>query len=246
MKNRYLPITIVAVALLAIGVAGYLAPSSEAGPPVRVLLDSPAGPVFFTHQKHAGEYGTECGECHHQSEDFAQPPACHSCHAKAFDESWVAGHQEAFQNEKRCRSCHHARYDMLHFDHLAHEDYGACRDCHHGPDIEPEPTRCSECHAKQSDADTPGLMTASHQRCRQCHEASFDDQSGTEGCKDCHELKAPEHFQQPYAACSTCHDKPVKELVPITGDAFHQRCMGCHEDMGAGPYGQDACNQCHR
>lgn len=246
MRNRHLPITIVTIALLAVGVAGYLAPSPDQGPPVRVLLANPGGNVFFTHQQHAEEYGTECGDCHHQSETFQAPPACASCHPGSFDQQWIVGHQKPFQDKASCRACHHARFDALRFDHAAHEEYADCQACHHGPDVEPTPTRCSDCHQQQGDDDMPGLMDAAHQRCRDCHQAMFDAKPATDGCSNCHELNDPETLDKPYARCSRCHDRPVKQLVPTTGDAFHQQCMGCHKDQGAGPYGQNACNQCHR
>ena len=46
--------------------------------------------------------------------------------------------------------------------------------------------------------------------------------------------------------CSDCHSKVSDDPdVPGLMDAYHQSCMGCHEEIDAGPYTQDQCNQCH-
>ncbi len=45
--------------------------------------------------------------------------------------------------------------------------------------------------------------------------------------------------------CSDCHnDNTAGDKMPGRTDAFHGQCMGCHEQM-SGPWGKDACNQCH-
>lgn len=46
--------------------------------------------------------------------------------------------------------------------------------------------------------------------------------------------------------CSDCHSKVSDDPdVPNLMDAYHQSCMGCHEENGSGPYEKDQCNQCH-
>ncbi len=57
-------------------------------------------------------------------------------------------------------------------------------------------------------------------------------------------------------ACSRCHagapapdrppDRPDVTHVPLRADAFHGQCLGCHEQMGAGPSGEKSCNACHQ
>lgn len=54
------------------------------------------------------------------------------------------------------------------------------------------------------------------------------------------------HHTGDYTPCSDCHTAASpEEGVPGLMEAYHQSCMGCHEETGAGPYGKDQCNQCH-
>jgi hypothetical protein len=49
-----------------------------------------------------------------------------------------------------------------------------------------------------------------------------------------------------YANCSVCQaGQEPEDLVPGPMQAFHNSCVSCHEKLDKGPYGQDACNQCH-
>ena len=52
------------------------------------------------------------------------------------------------------------------------------------------------------------------------------------------------HHTGDYVPCTECHSEQGDEDFPSAMDAFHQQCMGCHEEMG-GPYEKDQCNQCH-
>ncbi|MCT4535011.1 cytochrome c3 family protein [Halodesulfovibrio sp.] len=72
--------------------------------------------------------------------------------------------------------------------------------------------------------------------CETCHHELLDeaDEDGN----------IPEDAEP--AACSDCHSKVSDDPdVPGLMDAYHQSCMGCHEEIDAGPYTQDQCNQCH-
>ncbi len=60
-------------------------------------------------------------------------------------------------------------------------------------------------------------------------------------CTVCH------HFQDAEDAglCSDCHGVGFDPAEPDSPDlklAFHLRCMGCHQEQGAGPL---ACTDCH-
>jgi len=56
------------------------------------------------------------------------------------------------------------------------------------------------------------------------------------------------HHTGDYVACgeSGCHDAEAADSgLPTRMEAFHQSCMGCHEEVGAGPWEKDQCKQCH-
>ena len=60
-------------------------------------------------------------------------------------------------------------------------------------------------------------------------------------CDACH------HTGDYEIPCGECHNAEAAEEqgIPARMEAFHLNCMGCHEEMGVGPYGKDQCNQCH-
>jgi hypothetical protein len=110
------------------------------------------------------------------------------------------------------------------FSHRTHaDDYGFdCADCHHD-----------------------GLESGEYLPCGACHPAEFDETFRRE-----HPKAFPDK-----EACLRCHDevpngplsadeRPDIESIPTRGEAFHSLCMNCHEENG-GPYGEDACYQCH-
>ena len=60
----------------------------------------------------------------------------------------------------------------------------------------------------------------------------------TSNCLECHHLTSfPPDFN-----CSECHFKKGDALMLSREDALHDQCIGCHDDMGAGPV---ECNSCH-
>ena len=59
-------------------------------------------------------------------------------------------------------------------------------------------------------------------------------------CTDCHHEYEGGEGEVP-TACRECHYEDSEE-IPTTSDAFHQQCIGCHEDMGTAPVD---CSQCH-
>lgn len=114
------------------------------------------------------------------------------------------------------------------FSHMVHaEDYGLeCTECHHDSDggmAENErPESCSVCHPASYD----GRWVAWHQ-------TQFKDKRK---CLRCH-VKDPSGGVSP-------EERPDLGTLPTQTEAFHEQCMGCHEDMG-GPAGENTCKACH-
>lgn len=244
MQKRYLPISIATGILFLIALVGYLVPAASDEPPVRVLFDNKGGKVILNHASHVDTMGKECGTCHHTTGNSPTPPACSNCHAKKFDETFIADHQESL-TQNQCASCHHQKATIANFSHADHEeDYtgGYCQSCHHDESIEAVPQSCSNCHIDGSNS-VLSLRDANHQRCADCHDDAYSE--GLEGCSYCHVRDENQAEEIDKMACSSCHINPTDQLIPTSMNAFHGKCMGCHEEMGSGPFGDDACYQCH-
>lgn len=110
------------------------------------------------------------------------------------------------------------------FTHLTHvEDYGYdCTDCHHDDIGQASPVACGNCHPPEFG---DGFRTG--------HASRFESD---EACLRCHDEKPVGPLK--------AEDRPSTEDIPLRADAFHRQCMQCHEENG-GPYGDDACNECH-
>ncbi|WP_291327521.1 cytochrome c3 family protein [Desulfovibrio sp. UCD-KL4C] len=110
------------------------------------------------------------------------------------------------------------------FSHAKHvEDLGYdCADCHHDNIGQDKPLACVTCHPVAFD-----------KKFRSEHQKNFPDKKA---CLRCHD----EVPTGPLAK----EDRPDTENIPLLSDAFHQQCMGCHEQDG-GPYGADSCYKCH-
>jgi len=212
---------------------------------MRILLENKGGPVLFAHQMHSETENQNCDSCHHTSGAEQSPPVCASCHVKKFDEIFIADHQDDI-DEKYCISCHHPSAALSNFSHENHaDDYTEqdCQACHHDESIEAEPQACSDCHKEEATAEVPSLKEANHVRCADCHEDMY--QEGIKGCQNCHTREMASNQTPDPQPCSTCHDEPIDQIIPTTTAAFHGQCMGCHEKQGSGPFGDDACYQCH-
>jgi hypothetical protein len=62
------------------------------------------------------------------------------------------------------------------------------------------------------------------------------------GCQECHHTLAADEIDQA-GSCSECHNpEEGDESIPKRADAFHQQCIGCHQEYGGGP---TECAQCH-
>lgn len=229
------------MALLAL--AGQFAPTPSEQLPVRLRFDNKGGDVVFTHSRHA-DLGYACAECHHESPAPKPTPVpCGACHPAEFSPAWTAAHQQELAQDT-CTRCHHATFGKLTWSHQEHVDSysSGCTDCHHGPDIEPEPMACNSCHGDKADGNAPALREAVHARCETCHSDLYEKK--IKGCTACHEqLPGTPGATQP--ACATCHYDAEAPLLPTRMEAFHGQCMGCHETAGAGPYGEKSCSRCH-
>jgi len=111
------------------------------------------------------------------------------------------------------------------FSHRMHaDDYGFdCADCHHDGMESGNYLPCGSCHPKEFNDEF-----------RKNHQKAFPDK---EACKRC-------HGDIPSGKILTEDEEPDIESIPTRGEAFHQQCMGCHEENG-GPYGEDSCYECH-
>lgn len=107
-------------------------------------------------------------------------------------------------------------YEPVSFDHAMHveateENCSVCH--HHTTGTPPNEERCLKCHKNSGEADVVA--------CQDCHVADPFD---------------AEYLKKIEADHTLHHD----DKVGLKG-AYHLRCMGCHEEMGA-PVG---CQECH-
>ncbi|WP_461210023.1 cytochrome c3 family protein [Desulfocurvus sp. DL9XJH121] len=111
------------------------------------------------------------------------------------------------------------------FNHAGHaEDYGyACEDCHHDGVENARPQPCGHCHPKEF-----GKSFA------RSHQNWFPSK---EYCGRCHDSEPKPGMAE--------GERPDKDMIPLQADALHAQCMGCHESVDAGPFGDDSCNTCH-
>jgi len=82
--------------------------------------------------------------------------------------------------------------------------------------------------------------------CYDCHHHPPGDQEALIACSECH-LQDPKKGEIP-PKCLDCHDASEIEdsEYPNLSDAFHQQCIQCHEQFGAGPQGgSENCSKCH-
>jgi hypothetical protein len=231
--------------------------------PKRILLDNTAGKVVFEHQKHIAGYGIDCQSCHHdRSRPTPTSASCRSCHGAADKPGFRETHQTR-QDDAACVTCHHAEFAGAQWNHDAHRQIAEqnCAVCHHGDArSQPQPENCATCHLA-SDGDAPPLSAAVHARCavEGCHADLFPKEGSTAqlmaSCATCHNLvetrttlrdKGWAPINPAYADCAVCHaGQATEDLIPGPMQAFHNSCVSCHEKLNKGPYGQEACNQCH-
>lgn len=147
--------------------------------------------------------------------------------------------------EEPVRTYYECTGDNVLFEHMTHsENYGLeCTDCHHkiartedGAEDEKEAS-CGSCHTGQSSY-TPALG----------EEGLFDHDTHSQyyglSCTDCHHMYDPESGSSPQD-CGACHMETGSDYMPSLTDSYHQQCIGCHKDFGAGPTTEN-CNACHK
>jgi len=247
--SKILPVILTTILLIAVAIVGYVQSDQKQPMPVRILFKNNGGKVIFSHLVHHRDYQIECAKCHHDKEQAViskndSALACGSCHPNEFNENFINDHVDSFPDESYCVRCHHTEYGEVIFNHDEHTEYASdCYDCHHGKEIEPEPQNCANCHKGEDSGDLISMRLAGHQSCATCHEDMFD--KGLSSCKSCHIPVDMTQYEGDYTSCNSCHEAETRELVLPRMNAFHDQCMSCHEEMGAGPYGPDNCNQCH-
>lgn len=108
-------------------------------------------------------------------------------------------------------------YEPVSFEHAMHVDLV-------GDD------NCSTCHHH-----TVGTSVVK-ETCKKCHSTSVEADSAA--CKDCHSDK---RFEVEYLEKIESDHQLYHVGKPGLKGAYHQNCLGCHEEMGA-PTG---CQDCH-
>ncbi|MDW7709151.1 MAG: cytochrome c3 family protein [Deferrisomatales bacterium] len=116
MNQRYLPLTVLAVAALTFGLAWAASPPAQPAP---VTNFGKKAPVIFDHALHAGE-GFTCVQCHHNEAEGEY--RCGQCH-KLETEGGVLRIQDAFHGK----------------------DVGVCWSCHRAPEGTHK-LKCNDCH----------------------------------------------------------------------------------------------------
>ncbi len=255
---NYTPIIITATILIIIAFIGYSIPIKEDSFPQRILFENIGGQVVFDHVLHSEKYDVACEKCHHEStQPREQVQKCGSCHGTDFENiSFKTTHIVTFNNDQgACVTCHHLELTPSHWNHNEHnKQYDiTCQECHHkNLKIEPEPQNCSNCHQGTGDEIVPGIKKAVHVRCMNCHEEKFQHE---QGCLYCHTpIHTEEILKQTgaitvsknFSYCNVCHieEKP-QNLITDRMQAFHNQCLGCHEEVQKGPFKKEQCNQCH-
>ena len=99
---------VAAVILLLVGIISYSAFSAKVPEqPVRIMFDSIAGKVLFSHKTHLDDtgYGISCGDCHHMLEEGdTEAQTCLECHELVSEDEDVPKRSEAFHLQ--CIGCH--------------------------------------------------------------------------------------------------------------------------------------------
>jgi len=108
-------------------------------------------------------------------------------------------------------------YESVEFGHAMHVELlgdNSCATCHHhtvGTDLQDE--NCKRCHANSRETDSAA-------------------------CSDCHSTKP---FSADYLEGVANNSNLYHKDKPGLKGAFHQLCLGCHEEMGA----PADCEACH-
>ncbi len=140
LKNVYL----VAVILFVVGVFCYAAfPTKAPEEPLRLVYSgNNAKQVLFHHDRHIGEYGASCGDCHHHPPGEDNNVACSECHPQV----------EAPDGSPpdSCLDCHDAEDAEITENEIVLKTdafHAQCGACHESIGQGPETGDCAGCHA---------------------------------------------------------------------------------------------------
>ena len=126
-----------------------------------------------------------------------------------------------------------------HKEHTSEDGYGyVCLDCHHAwkEASGKNPVSCGVCHLIEV-PETEDKGDAFD------HDTHADEDGYGIDCIECHHAWDEDSDEDP-VSCGECHeevsdDPDMLNLV----DAFHQQCIGCHEEDGTAP---TDCSACHK
>ncbi len=221
--------------------------------------------VPFNHKQHQTKT-PDCIVCHtthvFAMADYTENLAylgerCNLCHSAAKDAmpedvrkrlSMGLSPEAAYHDEKApasCIGCHKARNTK------GPKQFKACSSCHSGEKgleamkkglpnspAPPEETKWPE---KGPDVYLIQELARDYEPVQFPH---ADHKAMAIKCETCHHHVKPTMKKTP--RCKTCHKRafdPGKPNKPHVVGADHQRCMGCHRNMGLGPV---ACKKCHQ
>ncbi|MEK7728245.1 MAG: cytochrome c3 family protein, partial [candidate division KSB1 bacterium] len=132
--------------------------------------------IKFSHQKHVGELGAECGACHaaaqtsEKANDFLFPKhaECAACHEQVESE-----------NAEDCSYCHVDADNPEAFAMPSREDIVFSHKQH----IEAQKVECATCHNGIEKSEKPSLaFLPDMASCNSCH----NDLKATSACESCH------------------------------------------------------------
>ncbi len=206
--------------------------------------------VTFDHKGH--ESRTEkCMGCHRLhigalnrfDENFSlSHKICHQCHAasglKMKGASHGPGHASVYHDKKSpfsCIGCHNLK------EGEGPKALAPCAACHKGTAGD------SAVASKPPEWDDKGPeLVIIDQYSDKFDAVAFPHSFHSEMMGDCVECH---HYNPDNKAtrCSVCHVRALFDLKkphkPGIVGAYHQRCMGCHREMGTGPH---QCVECHK
>jgi len=146
------------------------------------------------HERHQGELGLECGDCHHKDAGIEpEPQNCANCH----DSGAPTGKKPEAGTPPNLADAVHTRCVTCHEDIFANKEKG-CATCHTlKPVREMVPPKgivklnplyadCAVCHGKPAQKLVPGSMDAFHKQCMGCHEKLGKGPFGKKSCSQCH------------------------------------------------------------
>ncbi len=231
------------------------------------------GMVAWDHRTHARKIdmndrpGLEdnCLHCHHydeQAETDGDYRPCGACHKPAAAmglkaATGIADHEKFRESGQGSVAIEHGQCQTCHSDFNPEDDRRSCQHCHQGWRVDAK----AGGGAADSQAARPTLEQAVHERCRECHNASYSELEAAMPihCSDCHApdpswLEVPgvgnvlwdhrKHGEFGGVTCDKCHHTDAP-------DAPHMACRSCHdaekfENPSLGEALTKSCLGCHR